>query len=43
MKIAGAAIENTGLISNKVIFMHSGEPEAHDICAALRMTAKGSE
>jgi hypothetical protein len=33
MKIAGARTENKGLISKEAIFMHSGEPKAHDICA----------
>jgi hypothetical protein len=33
MKIAAVAIENKGLISNKAIFMHGGEPKDHDIFA----------
>jgi hypothetical protein len=44
MKIAGPFIGNKGVSLNQAIFMHSGEPKAHEIFAqddseGFRMTA----
>lgn len=33
LKIAGAFIGNKGVSSNQAVFMRSGEPNAHEICA----------